>query len=571
MEQLTRRSFLGALGAAAAIPVINVAGTEGRASASEKGSSAADADGAVAGKDLSDLSQSELLALVKDTPVAEEDLTLPDGTVIDKAYVTLRNRLNRIGEGFGGTPGVHGYDFFTSFWTVEEAQAENDMPLLQWFTAYDFACTSDRELDEATELCDRLADKRLLMRVNRGGTNYYHIIGGLWGIRSATRFREFTKQFLIDRGVVGGIDDQESQYPILGVCPVSPDVVEGGKVAPYRDWRGILERSTVVGVAPCGCRNASITTGAIEENDNYHGILHCVVVGETAQFMIDTGNATQISTEEALDIYDQAIQDGFVPEVSFSQHPEVFCLCKSDTCRVLGVYRQANGETSKFPNASAYVLSYDRDKCIKCGACVDRCPMAAVSFGDDGYVQLGPTCVGCGQCVLTCPASARILRQKDEVPALPLDLIDQMAWEACDRMATVGIHDFVGSEIPAESVEKTQDALSAFDDVPFLIDQKPSGGADSYNDGTYEANVNSIGGPMTVDVEISGGKIAHVTVVSDNDTPSIGDVAMRTIADEIVEANGLDVDTVSMATHSSIALMRAVEQCLRDAGWDGNE
>lgn len=569
MEQLSRRSFLGAMGAAAAaVPVVNVAfADEGAAEPAASAQSGVVGEG----QDLGAMTYDQLLAMVKDAPVAEEDLVLPDGTVIDKAYVTLRNRLNRMGEGFGGTPGVHGYDFFQSFWTVEEAEAENEMPLLEWFTAYDYSCRTGRDLDEATEILDRLADKRLINRVTRAGINWYHMFGGLWGIRSATRFREFTKQFLIDRGVVGGVDDEESQYPILGVCPVSADVVEGGKVAPFRDWRGTLERNSIFGVAPCGCRNASITTGAIEENDNYHGILHCVVVGETAQFMIDTGNASQITKEEALDLYDQGIADGFVPEMSFAEHPEVFCLCKSDTCRVLGVYRSTNGDTSKFPNASAYELSYDKDACVKCGACIDRCPMAAVSFGDDGYVQLAPMCVGCGQCVLTCPASARILREKEQVPALPKDLVDQMSWEAVDRLSTVGIHDFIGTEIPEDVTEQTENALDAFADTPFLIDQKPSGGADSYEDGNYTADVVSIGGPMTVNVEISGGKITDVTVADCNDTQEVGIAAMEQLAGEIVAANGLDVDVVSMATHSSVALLRAVEDCMRQAGWSDAE
>lgn len=173
-----------------------------------------------------------------------------------------------------------------------------------------------------------------------------------------------------------------------------------------------------------------------------------------------------------------------MPEMSFAEHPVVFCLCKSDTCRVLGVCRSTNGETSKFPNASAYELSYDKDACIKCGACIERCPMATVSFGDDGYVQLAPTCVGCGQRVLTCPASARILKEKEQIPALPKDLVDQMSWEAVDRLSTVGIHDFIDAEIPADVVEQTQDALDALiviDKIPFEVRCKTCGTSFRFN------------------------------------------------------------------------------------------
>ena len=177
----------------------------------------------------------------------------------------------------------------------------------------------------------------------------------------------------------------------------------------------------------------------------------------------------------------------------------------------------------------------------------------------------------CGQCVLTCPAQVRILKVKEQIPALPSDYIDLSAQQGMDRLTTVGIHDFVGTEIPQEVVDQTLDAKATFDDVNFLVDQKPSGGAESYDDGVYQAQVVSIGGPMTVEVEIAAGKIKRAAAVDDNDTPSIGGVAMRVLGDQVVEANGLDVDDYTMATHSSIAFLRGVEDCLKLAGCDGNE
>jgi uncharacterized protein with FMN-binding domain/ferredoxin len=576
MEKLTRRSFIGTMGiAATAIPVINVASanaSEKEESGAEDAALSAASDEEAFSADMSTLVSYDRDALIrqaKDTPVAEEDLTLPDGTVVDKAYVTLRNRLNRIGEGFGGTPGIKSYDFIQSLWTVEEAEHENEMPLLQWFTASDYAAMSGRDLDEATEILDGLAEKRLIYRTTRAGVDWFYLFGGMWGVRAATKFRDFNKQFIENANTCSGSDGHESQYPILAVCPVSPDVVEGGKIVPYRDWRGVLERNTIFGVAPCGCRNYTILEGAMEENDSYHGILHCVVVGEMAQFMIETNNATQITKEEALDLYDRKVEEGFVPEMYFAENPEVFCLCKSECCACLAAYRAVDGHTNKFPNVSAYTLSYDKDACIQCGACIDRCPMKSVSFGDDGYCVMDDACIGCGQCALVCPADARILKLKENVPEMPFDLLDGMAWCAADRQATGGTIDFIGSELPEEAIESSQAAIDAMPDFNYLIDQKPSGGADSYEDGNYEASVLSIGGQMTVNVEISGGKITSVNVVEDNDTPDIGEAAFGMLADQIVEANGLDVDVITTATHSSIALLRAVQDCLRQAGWDG--
>jgi len=51
----------------------------------------------------------------------------------------------------------------------------------------------------------------------------------------------------------------------------------------------------------------------------------------------------------------------------------------------------------------AYVIS---DECIKCGACVDACPVSAISEGDAKYQIDADTCIDCGACAGECPVSA---------------------------------------------------------------------------------------------------------------------------------------------------------------------
>ncbi len=52
-------------------------------------------------------------------------------------------------------------------------------------------------------------------------------------------------------------------------------------------------------------------------------------------------------------------------------------------------------------------LLYSREKCAKCGTCVQVCPQGALSFGEDGYILIDRAkCDGCGKCVDACPESA---------------------------------------------------------------------------------------------------------------------------------------------------------------------
>lgn len=51
----------------------------------------------------------------------------------------------------------------------------------------------------------------------------------------------------------------------------------------------------------------------------------------------------------------------------------------------------------------AYVIGED---CVKCGTCLDECPVGAISEGDE-RMQIDPeACVECGTCASVCPSGA---------------------------------------------------------------------------------------------------------------------------------------------------------------------
>jgi len=42
------------------------------------------------------------------------------------------------------------------------------------------------------------------------------------------------------------------------------------------------------------------------------------------------------------------------------------------------------------------------DECISCGACVEECPVKAISEGPDRYIIDEAQCTDCGTCADTC-------------------------------------------------------------------------------------------------------------------------------------------------------------------------
>jgi ferredoxin len=51
----------------------------------------------------------------------------------------------------------------------------------------------------------------------------------------------------------------------------------------------------------------------------------------------------------------------------------------------------------------AYIIS---DLCTTCGACVEVCPVDAISEGDPKYIIDPNTCIDCGACADECPVEA---------------------------------------------------------------------------------------------------------------------------------------------------------------------
>lgn len=89
--------------------------------------------------------------------------------------------------------------------------------------------------------------------------------------------------------------------------------------------------------------------------------------------------------------------------------------------------------------------------------------------------------------------------------------------------------------------------------------------ASTYTPGDYTAVSAGFGGTMTVTVTVDEEHITSVTIDENSETAGIGSNAVEQLPSAIVQANGIEVDSVSGATISSQAIKDAVGKALEQA------
>lgn len=88
------------------------------------------------------------------------------------------------------------------------------------------------------------------------------------------------------------------------------------------------------------------------------------------------------------------------------------------------------------------------------------------------------------------------------------------------------------------------------------------------DEGRYIGKGIGHGGELQVELAVFDNRIGEVKVISNHETPNVGDNAMRIIPSEIVKQQTLNVDVVTGASLTSKAILSATEDAVRKANGD---
>jgi NAD-dependent dihydropyrimidine dehydrogenase PreA subunit/DNA-binding Lrp family transcriptional regulator len=183
-------------------------------------------------------------------------------------------------------------------------------------------------------------------------------------------------------------------------------------VIPTQKVEDIIKKFKDIAVGHCFCRHHQDLLGnpcnQTELREN------CFTFGKSARYVAEQGFGRIVSQEEALKLLKDSEKDGLVhkawhPHSDISRDETSICNCCEDCCGTFDWWR--SGSTAMI-NSTNFISIIDKDSCVGCGTCVEKCPVGAVELNGDNKAERNPDwCIGCGVCVHFCPENAISLKE----------------------------------------------------------------------------------------------------------------------------------------------------------------
>ncbi len=338
-------------------------------------------------------------------------------------YRKLQENLDKLPIGFPAIKSGIDLKVLTHFFTPEEAEIAS---YLKWdLHSVDQIYDTVKELNltqqELENKLDTIAKKGSIRFAIRNGKKMYGADILAVGMYEA-KINHLSKEFLndiqqyLDEGF--NIAFIGAKFPQMRTVPVEKSLTPEHHVPTYEEVAKIIEDiEGPIALFNCIWRQARDMRGdpckqtTLREN--------CMGFGYDVQFSIDIGRGREITKSQALDILRKNQKDGLVLQAGNAIKPNFICSCCSCCCGVLeGLSSLPRPVDFVHTN---YYAEVDRELCIGCGTCQEKCQMNAIKIKNDIAKVITKRCIGCGNCVIACPEEAMQFKRKEEEIIPPQD------------------------------------------------------------------------------------------------------------------------------------------------------
>ena len=325
-------------------------------------------------------------------------------------YRKLAERLDQIPNGFASTDSGVELELLAKLFTPSEALIASVMKL----TPEDVPAIAERaglEPDETGATLEGMLSRGLIRaHRSREGACSYGLIPFAVGIyenqltRMDVEMAELFERYYVESNGGGFTSGEPALHRVI---PVGRTVKQDLEIFPYEEAARILSRARSWGVRDCICRVQRKLIG----KECGHTIENCLVFAPVEGVFEQSEGTRVITKEEALRILEEAASEGLVHS-AMNQQDQLHYICNCCTCSC-GIMRGvAEFGIPTAVASSGFMVAVDSEKCVGCGACVDRCQFGALSIADDCARPDYARCVGCGSCVRVCPAEALTMERR---------------------------------------------------------------------------------------------------------------------------------------------------------------
>jgi len=211
------------------------------------------------------------------------------------------------------------------------------------------------------------------------------------------------------------VEETLTPQPAKQRIAIHEAVPDRSTVLPLEVLSEMLKREDTIAVADCYCRS---TKRAVDEGCE-HPLHTCMYFGEIALVQLSTGRAEQVDHDEAMRILRACEEAGLVHTADNNgERLGVLCNCCKCSCPLIRSMR-LGGTNVLAP--SRFVAEHTPATCSACDACVDICPMDAISRDGGGLTVDRERCIGCGLCVSHCPTGSMRMVLRDSPPPIVKD------------------------------------------------------------------------------------------------------------------------------------------------------
>ncbi len=304
----------------------------------------------------------------------------------------------------------------------EEAEIALTLPL-QNTSLSDLKDVFPDRVDTIEKILNQMAKRGTVFKSQRPGQDArYRLLPSIvgwaetpfWAGKDTPDARKLAPLWIKYRDEAFGAELARGEMPVMRVIPVSKALKDESEILPFDVIKPKLDNVSYFAVGNCPCRLMQKFTGKGCD----HTLENCLHFGTMGRYMVEQGMARKLTREETLKILAEADEEGLVHIVdNLDGYMSTICNCCECCCIFLDTQKRLGLNVL---SSSNYVARVDSEACIGCGNCEERCPMDAITLGNEEAAEIDEKlCIGCGVCTPTCSEEAVALKLREEVKPPP--------------------------------------------------------------------------------------------------------------------------------------------------------